>query len=101
MVRTCANPACSEPFTYFRSGKIYLVDRRTPAGPEPAREHLLADEYFWLCGKCAGKMTITLSTDGSVTVAKILEPKIYEHPSPLPPHKLNPFTPPPPHPHTS
>jgi hypothetical protein len=70
MVRTCANPACSEPFVYFRSGKIYLIDRRKPNSLQESQAQAASDEYFWLCGKCAGTMRVVLCADGSVGIVK-------------------------------
>ena len=95
MVRTCANPACNEPFVYFRSGKIYLVDRRTSPVPPQAREQLSANEYFWLCGRCAATMKVVLCANGAVTVAEIAAAKrdgAQEQPSPLPQRRVVPFS---------
>jgi hypothetical protein len=68
MIATCANPACSVPFRYFRSGKIFMLDPND-VGPRsrtdlPKRRI----EYFWLCGECAPAMLLMRTTDGVFTI---------------------------------
>jgi hypothetical protein len=52
MVSRCANPDCGAPFLYLRPGKLFVMPR---SGFSTRRSRV---EYFWLCGNCAGKMTI-------------------------------------------
>jgi len=68
MTTKCANPLCTRPFLYFRSGKIYLIEvPASTAGtsPENSRKEI---EYFWLCGACAQNMNVTLDREGVVVV---------------------------------
>lgn len=66
MLSKCANPECSEPFQYLRSGKLFLlpVDSVSPNGG-PAGPQLVEGqrsqrkvEHFWLCGSCIKTMTL-------------------------------------------
>jgi hypothetical protein len=50
LVSQCANPECSEPFVYLRTGKLFAVPRREVAGSSSSVE------YFWLCGRCSETM---------------------------------------------
>jgi hypothetical protein len=65
MTAKCANPSCSEPFHYFRTGKIYLIDL---AGAKPSVSGRRSPEYFWLCGECCRSMRVVLDRSGSVVV---------------------------------
>jgi hypothetical protein len=67
MTARCANPFCNQPFLYFRSGRIYLIDTpgsntSTSSGPKKS------PEYFWLCGDCCRTMKVVLDRSGSVTI---------------------------------
>jgi hypothetical protein len=71
MTTKCANPACTRPFLYFRSGKIYLIDALASnegGSPESARKDI---EYFWLCGACSQYMQVTLDRNGAVVVERL------------------------------
>src|SRR5438105_15205761 len=62
MVSRCFNPACSASFRYLNEGMLFLLEAEgMTSGPEP--------EYFWLCGRCAGAMTLALREDGRVVLA--------------------------------
>jgi len=65
MTSTCANPACKAPFRYFRSGTIYLLDKRDGVS-QRATLSMKKDgiEYFWLCGECARTMRMVLDRKG-------------------------------------
>jgi hypothetical protein len=65
MTAKCANPSCSQPFHYFRTGKIYLIE--TPNNKSDAIGKK-APEYFWLCGECCRSMRVALDHSGSVVV---------------------------------
>lgn len=65
MTAKCANPSCSKPFHYFRTGKIYLIDVPIPKSSlKERRPH----EYFWLCGECCRSMRVALDQTGAVIV---------------------------------
>ena len=73
MLSKCANPACGTPFQYLREGRLFKfeVSSSLPAGPhiiagasKPARKI----EHFWLCGRCAATMTLTLKQQREVVV---------------------------------
>jgi hypothetical protein len=52
MVTKCANPDCGAPFLYLRHGRLFAI-------PRPGASLRAANiEYFWLCGNCAGRLTI-------------------------------------------
>jgi hypothetical protein len=63
MVAKCANPDCGAPFLYLRQGRLFAVPR--PRASVRATRF----EYFWLCGNCAGRMTIDSRGEGGVRPA--------------------------------
>src|SRR5262244_2001153 len=66
MTAKCANPLCTRPLLYFRSGKIYLIEGpalQAGTSPQNSRKEI---EYFWLCGACAQNMNVTLDREGVV-----------------------------------
>ncbi len=65
MTAKCANPSCNEPFHYFRTGKIYLIDAPTAKSSLSERR---PPEYFWLCGECCRSMKVVLDQTGAVIV---------------------------------
>ena len=67
MTAKCANPSCNEPFHYFRTGKIYLID--APNAKSSLNERR-PPEYFWLCGECCRFMRVALDHSGSVIVER-------------------------------
>ena len=67
MTAKCANPSCSEPFHYFRTGKIYLIDASSASSSASASARR-PPEYFWLCGDCCRRMRVVLDRSGTVTV---------------------------------
>jgi hypothetical protein len=60
MVSKCANRDCGAPFLYLREGKLFVIPR-----PGLSAKHSRV-EYFWLCGNCAAKLTITSSQNRDV-----------------------------------
>jgi hypothetical protein len=79
MLAKCANPACTAPFLYLREGKLYQIETGaevlSKAGEQnqggtgkderkPARRL----EFFWLCGRCARRMTLTFDRFRGVVV---------------------------------
>jgi hypothetical protein len=73
MTTKCANPSCTQPFLYFRSGKIYLIDALASNDAGPPERPRRGTEYFWLCGACAQNMQVTLDRSGTVVVQAIAE----------------------------
>ena len=74
MIATCANPACNEPFLYFRSGKIFMLeanDLDPGSRIDPSKRRI---EYFWLCGACAPAMHLMRTTNGAVTLCQSPRP---------------------------
>ena len=74
MTTKCANPGCSSPFLYFRSGKIYLIDLAGSVGHSSQTGRGM--EYFWLCGECAQTMRVALNRLGAVVVERLPEPAL-------------------------
>ena len=82
MLAKCANPSCHAPFLYLREGKLYQmqvgaeVPRSAPAPndqPDLAAERKTARrlEFFWLCGRCAQRMTRAFTRGQGVMVVPI------------------------------
>jgi len=72
MVSKCFNPACSTLFHSLAEGTLFRL--------EPSRNFTNATvepEYFWLCKRCEGTMTLTLRDDGVVEIAAA--PPLYAH----------------------
>jgi hypothetical protein len=59
MVAKCANPKCSSQFHYLHLGKLFVIE----SGGE---EHRL--NYYWLCEKCCGMLTIEYESGRGITV---------------------------------
>jgi phage terminase large subunit GpA-like protein len=75
MVSKCANPECTTPFRYFQQGKLFRLetklgpDRRRALGDEdsPTKSmHRL--EFYWLCDRCAEKMTLVADKESGISV---------------------------------
>lgn len=75
VVQKCVNPACGDPFLYFRGGKIYRIDRRDGMPRMQRAREQGKPEHFWLCGRCSVKLTVILLADGSVAVAESCRPQ--------------------------
>jgi hypothetical protein len=71
MTTKCANPLCTRPFLYFRSGKIYLIEVPASSNGIPLEISKKEVEYFWLCGSCAQSLHVTVDRDGSVVLEAI------------------------------
>ena len=78
MVETCANPACSAPFRYWRSGKLFRCDVKTPSKPcldvpdeisqlKPVRSSV----FFWLCENCCSTMTLSFDPHKGLTMVPL------------------------------
>lgn len=74
MVSKCANPQCSTPFHYLRTGKLFQLEvsngSREPhlVTPEKRRHHR---EHFWLCGDCAATLTLVMDKSRGVIAVPI------------------------------
>ncbi len=68
MVQRCVNPACREPFRYFRSGKIYRFDPRDAVCPRIAQDQQQRVEHFWLCARCSAKLSLVRLPNGAVAI---------------------------------
>ena len=75
MVSKCANPDCSVPFRYFHLGKLFRFEGE--AGPERRRamgnerdekKHMRRLEFYWLCERCAPRMTLVFEKGTGVSV---------------------------------
>lgn len=75
MLSKCANPNCSAPFLYLRSGKLFRWDgiemthhdSKAPAA-SVAKKTARKVEFFWLCGNCAPHMTVVFHEGHGITV---------------------------------
>ncbi len=72
MLSKCANPACSAPFHYLREGKVFRLEIEEGSDPRPqlvqSSRPVGHAEHFWLCGACAGIMTLRVDNGKVVTV---------------------------------
>lgn len=71
MITKCANPECGEPFRYLREGKLFRVDldqlENRAAGKTDSEKVWHRMEHFWLCGRCAGIMTVVAEKGRGIT----------------------------------
>jgi hypothetical protein len=77
MVQTCANPACAIPFRYWRGGKLFRCDLKTPGEPgrdvsdqicqlKPTRSSV----FFWLCENCCSTMALSFDPHTGLTIVR-------------------------------
>jgi hypothetical protein len=80
MLSKCANPECSTRFLYLRGGKLFRWDQLEgvkQAGTDSAltiKKHSHEVEFFWLCDKCAPKMTVVFRKGAGITTKALLPP---------------------------
>src|SRR5438105_13215694 len=56
VLHRCANPDCSQPFKYFRHGKLFSFEMESRSRiPEKSKK---SRKVLWLCGRCARRMTL-------------------------------------------
>jgi len=73
MLSKCANPACPTPFQYLRDGKVFQFELSNDVGlrlvteKKPPRKV----EHFWLCGRCAAKMTLAFERQRGMVVVPL------------------------------
>jgi hypothetical protein len=60
MLAKCANPECNSQFHFFRDGRIFQFDISRSAKADGAAKPSRKVEHFWLCGRCAERMTMKL-----------------------------------------
>ena len=78
MVKTCANPICGAPFHYWRGGKLFRCDLRTPSEPcLDIPEHIRRlksarrSVFFWLCENCCSTMTLRFDSRKGLAVVPL------------------------------
>jgi hypothetical protein len=78
MVKTCANPACAAPFRYWRGGKLFRCDVKTPSGaclddPDQIRQlkPVRSSVFFWLCENCYSTMTLRFDPRKGLTIVPL------------------------------
>ncbi|MGE5726661.1 MAG: hypothetical protein ACM34G_15880 [Acidobacteriota bacterium] len=82
MLAKCANPSWHAPFLYLREGKLYQMEvgAEAPQGAPALNDQpgVAADrktprrlEFFWLCGRCAPRMTLAFNRGQGVMVVPI------------------------------
>jgi hypothetical protein len=64
----CSNPSCRESFRYLQQGRLFRLecDPDSDSRYSPKRP-----EYFWLCGNCAGEMTLRLDETTRITTLRV------------------------------
>jgi len=74
MISKCANPGCSVRFLYFHTGKLFRFEKEPREDAQPlmgfdptVRKHSQGVEFYWLCEKCATKMTLRYRKGSGVT----------------------------------
>src|SRR5437667_3565018 len=71
MLHKCASPGCSQPFKYFRHGKLFSFEMESHSGiPEKPTK---SRKVLWLRGKCVRRMTLKFGKESRL-VAVPLEP---------------------------
>lgn len=59
MLSKCFNPDCAAHFLHLHTGKLFRFDfKGVRAQHEYGSELARGVEFFWLCDKCAGKLTL-------------------------------------------
>ena len=78
MVKTCANPICCAPFHYWRGGRLFRCDLRTPSEPclnVPDQICQLklnrSSVFFWLCESCCSTMTLHFDPHTGIKVVPL------------------------------
>jgi len=76
MLSKCANPKCSANFLYLHEGRLFRSESAagnpivaSDAGMKKSSRRI---EFFWLCAKCAPKMTLIRDGEG-VTVQAVAQ----------------------------
>ena len=72
MVAKCSNPSCSTSFHYLREGSLFRLESEPAARPSK----FIRVEYFWLCKRCSGSMTLRLGEEGAVIAVPLPKPAL-------------------------
>jgi hypothetical protein len=70
MLVKCTNPSCSASFRYLSDGRLFRLESDSTLWSSKSNRV----EYFWLCHRCASKMTLRLRENG--TVVTVLLPEL-------------------------
>jgi hypothetical protein len=75
MLSKCANPSCTASFRYFHQGKLFRMELETAEPDEAvltrAGKAVRHAEFFWLCDRCAPRMTLEHTSNGNVVVKPV------------------------------
>jgi len=75
MLSKCANPSCTASFRYFHQGKLFRMEVGTSEPDEAvltrAGKSVRRAEFFWLCDRCATRMTLEHNSSGGVVVKAV------------------------------
>jgi len=75
MLSKCANPSCTASFRYFHQGKLFRMEVENPNPDEAVLtrtgKHVRRMEFFWLCDRCATRMTLEHDSNGRVLVKPV------------------------------
>jgi hypothetical protein len=66
VVNKCANDACTNPFLYLKSGRLFHF----PKSPSRQVQTVRQMEAFWLCDRCSQKLTLKRTGDRVVAIPK-------------------------------
>ncbi len=62
MLDKCANPSCNESFRSLQGGELFRLETEVCRGPCEIEN----PEYFWLCPKCSGEISLRLGDGAKV-----------------------------------
>ena len=74
MTSHCANPDCALPLRYLRDGRIFQFEVRPGYSRLPDDKPISVSErvrrisHFWLCGRCAGTLTLAFDALKGVVI---------------------------------
>jgi len=78
MVSRCANPECGAHFHRLGQGRLFhfeVASKQTQKVPQQGLRLVTTPrstpkvEHFWLCSKCAGRMTLKFDKNGVTVVS--------------------------------
>jgi len=78
MLSKCANPECSTRFLYMRGGKLFRWDQLQGVKDSGVNSDFTIKkesrrvEFFWLCDKCAPRMTVVFRKGVGITTKPLL-----------------------------
>ena len=72
MLSKCANPGCPAPFLYLHQGKLFRFDTGPKSlAAQTTEKPVHRIEFFWLCGECVAKVTLSYTKGVGVTTAPL------------------------------